>query len=126
MGVDTCVKVKGKSVCFDHLCVTSMYDLHNQMDECNDNIKKCFEELKQLAVATPKDIAPIPNEHEDVWTPFEYVRQRANDLIEEINEEHCKLYKLWAVKYILEDYTYGNEKIDLEDLDKFKKIVTVG
>lgn len=126
MGIDTCVKVKGKSICFDHLCVESMYDLTSQMDEGYDTIKKCFEELGQLAVATPKDISPIPNDQEDVWAPFEYVRHRVQDLVEEINEEQGKLYKLWALKYILEDYTYGKDRVNLEDPDQFKKIVTVG
>ena len=127
MSWGTTIKTKHKSVYIERLNLNSMYDLQEQIEECNKNIDGCFKRLENLAFATPKDIAPRKKSEDGYETPYDFIQDEVRRIREEYDDEIWRLHKLMFAKFILEDYEYCYDEKNAVDLNKdWNKIVSNG
>lgn len=133
MSWGTSIKVKHDSIYLQSMNLASMYDLNDQISECDKDIDNCLKRFENLAYATPKDIAPSKrkkDKDDDYESPYDFIRCQLDGIREELDELITTRCKLFTAQHILEDYEYASEndkeKINLNNVDDWNKIVTNG
>ncbi len=96
--------------------VCSRAHLTSKVNEHEKIIRECTNELKQIAIATPRTIVP---KGEDV---LGYINERVDDLISDILDHQEDIDELNRIDYILDNWKY-NEYVDVDTEEGFAKVV---
>lgn len=106
----TTIKLRYPVLYFDSVDIESKEQLEREIEENQKLLKEIEGELLALAMSTPKDICTKNPEEND---PFDYVRDKTNETINELYEIKTTLDELYTIESLLDEWEYSyyeNEK----------------
>lgn len=100
----TTIKLRYPILYFDSVDIESKEQLSREIEENQKYLKEIEGELLALAMSTPKDICTKNQEEND---PFDYVRDKTNETINELYEVKATLDELYTIDSLLDEWEYS-------------------
>lgn len=100
----TTIKLRYPVLYFDSVDIESKEQLEREIEENQKLLKEVEGELLALAMSTPKDICTKNPEEND---PFDYVRDKTNETINELYEIKATLDELYTIESLLDEWEYS-------------------